>query len=306
MKQKSETKPNTRQWNGLLWLMVILIVLLLAVPVIEAQADWPSITPSKDGIPISYEIYGSGEPTLVFVHGWSCDTRYFREQIPYFSRDHRIILVDLAGHGHSGSGRARYTMKAFGEDVTAVVEAENLDKVILIGHSMGGNVIAEAALLIPDKVLGLIGIDTLENVDFKMTEEDRQNMLAPFKEDFIATTRRFAEDMILPETDPGLTEWIITDMSAAPPEMAISAMEEMLQDYVTGEAATIFQEISHPVVTVNSDLWPVNSEGNRKYMQSYEAIVLENTDHFLMMDQPGRFNPALKKAIKMIMKQASE
>lgn len=305
MKQKGESKPNIRQRTGLLCLKGILIALLVTLPVRGVQADWPSMVPSGDGTLISYEIYGSGDPTLVFVHGWSCDARYFREQIPYFSRDHRIILMDLAGHGHSGSHRARYTMKAFGEDVKAVVEAENLDKIILIGHSMGGNVIAEATLLLPDKVLGLIGIDTLENVEFRMSQEDRKNMLVPFKEDFIATTRKFTEDMILPGTDPELAEWIISDMSATQPEVAISAMEEMLQKYVTGEAATIFQEISLPIVTVNAGLWPVNFEGNRKYMHSYEAIVLESTDHFLMLDEPERCNPALEKAIGLIMKQTA-
>ena len=98
---------------------------------------------------------------LVFVHGWSCDSRYWRAQIPYFSQKYRIALVDLAGHGHSGFGRSNYTMGSFGEDVLAVVEALGAEKVILIGHSMGGIVIAEAARLMPEKVLGLIGVDTL-------------------------------------------------------------------------------------------------------------------------------------------------
>lgn len=282
-------------------LMFCVLLLFSVIQVREAGADWPGVVPSKDGTPISYEMYGKGEPTLVFVHGWSCDSRYFRMQIPRFSKEHRMVLVDLAGHGHSGMDRTRYTMKSFGEDVKAVVEATGSGKVILIGHSMGGNVIAEAARLMPDRVLGLIGIDTLENVEYRMTADEMENMLFPFREDFGKSARSFAGDMILPSTDPVLREWIVSDMAAAPPSVAISAIEEMLKLYVTGEAAGIFKEIPLPVVTVNANLWLLNTEGNRKYMHSYEAIVLDDTDHFLMMDQPERFNAALEKALGMIL-----
>src|SRR5512145_1561556 len=101
-------------------LIVCMVVLLLTIGMAKAQTEWPRVAFSKDGTPVSYEVYGSGEPTLVFVHGWSCDARYWREQVPYFSKTHRVVTLDLAGHGHSGSKRSKYTMQAFGEDVRAV------------------------------------------------------------------------------------------------------------------------------------------------------------------------------------------
>jgi len=109
--------------------------------------------------------------------------------------------------------------------------------------------------------------------------------------------------MILPGTEPLLREWIISDMSAAPPAVALSAIEEMMTQYITGEAAKIFEEIPIPVITVNASLWPVNYEGNRRHMRSYHAIVLEETDHFLMLNQAERVNKALGNAIDMIVKK---
>lgn len=135
-------------------LLSCFLLLLLTFQAGWAQAEWPYIVQSKDGSQISYEIYGQGEPTLVFVHGWSCDTRYWRAQLPYFSKNHRVVVLDLAGHGHSASTRSKYTMLAFGEDVRAVAEATGSYKIILIGHSMGGSVIAEAARLMPKCVIG--------------------------------------------------------------------------------------------------------------------------------------------------------
>jgi len=286
---------------GCLLLLVMTIGTASAAP-----ADWPHVALSGDGTPISYEVYGTGEPALVFVHGWSCDARYWREQVPFFSRTNRVVVLDLAGHGHSGMGRTKYTMVAFGEDVRAVVEATGSRRVILIGHSMGGSVIAEAARLMPGRVAGLIGVDTLENVEYPITREAMKKMLAPMEKDFRAGSRQFVGQMISPRTDQRLREWILADMSAAPPAVALSASNELLMQFVTGEAARAFDQVRVPVVSVNGDLWPVNYEANRRHMLSFDAIILKNADHFLMMNRPEEFNRALEKAIRMVLEKADK
>jgi len=73
-----------------------------------AQGAEPSsaTVPSSDKVPIAYESSGEGETTLVFVHGWSCDRTYWKAQQAEFSRDFRVVLVDLAGHGESGRAQS--------------------------------------------------------------------------------------------------------------------------------------------------------------------------------------------------------
>jgi pimeloyl-ACP methyl ester carboxylesterase len=272
----------------------------------SAKVAWPQVAPSKDGTQISYEIYGSGEPTLVFVHGWSCDARYWRAQLPYFAKNHRVVLIDLAGHGHSGSTRSKYTMKAFGEDVGAVLEAAGIRRAILIGHSMGGSVIAEAARLMPNRVIGLIGVDTLQNIEYPMTREEFDKLLAPLKKDFRSGARQFVGEMILPSTDSALREWILSDMSSAPPEVALSSTNEYMSQYISGEAAKIFEEVRVPVISVSADMWPTDYEANRKHMASFDAIIIEGADHFLMMNRADEFNNALEKAINMIARKKAK
>ena len=286
-------------------LLAFLLLAAMVSAAAGAQTEWPRVTFSRDGSPITYEVYGKGEPTLVFVHGWSCDSRYWRAQVSRFAARHRVVLLDLAGHGHSGSARSRYTMASFGEDVRAVVEATGSRTVILVGHSMGGSVIAEAARLLQGRVIGLIGVDTLENVEYPLTREELEGMTAALRKDFAAGCRQFVGEMFSSGTNRRIREWVLSDMSSAPPEVALSAMEEMMSQYVTGEVAKIFETISIPVVTVNADLWPVNVEANRRHMFSYDAIVLRNSDHFLMMNQPKRFNRALEKAVRMIREKSS-
>jgi pimeloyl-ACP methyl ester carboxylesterase len=194
-------------------------------------------------------------------------------------------------------------MKAFGEDVRAVVETSNSRSVILIGHSMGGAVIAEAARLMPDRVIGLIGVDTLGNIEYPLKAEKLEEMMAPIKKDFVSGSRAFVSEMIFPETDPALREWILGDMSSAPPAVALSAMHEYLSQYITREAAGIFDEVPVPVIDVNGQLEPIDYEANRRHMSSFDAIVIENADHFLMADRPDEFNRALEKAIGMILEK---
>ena len=296
---RQKCKPTNRH---VVFLTSCLVILFLIFGVIRAEAKWPRVVPSKDGIPISFEVYGAGEPTLVFVHGWSCDARYWRAQVPHFSKSHRVVTLDLAGHGHSGTKRLQYSMLAFGEDVQAVTEATGSNRVILLGHSMGGSVIAEAARLMPDRVIGLIGVDTLHNIEYPMTHEELSKMLAPLEKDFLNGTREFVEQMILPSMKPQLREWILADMSAAPSAVALSASKSMMTQYITGEAAKIFHEIRAPVVSVNCDMWPVDYEANRRNMSFFEAIILKGADHFLMLDRPKEFNQALEKAILTILK----
>ena len=275
-----------------------LVLLALALGEPHARAEWPHVAFSKDGTPISYESFGSGgDPALVFVHGWCCDARYWRAQVPFFSKKYRVVTLDLAGHGHSGMKRTTYTMDAFGEDVRAVTEATGADRVILIGHSMGGSVIAEAARLMPGRIIGLIGVDTLENVEYPLTSEEVKKMVTPLENDFRTGSRKFVEEMFYPQTDPRLREWILSDVSAAPPAVALSAMRGMMTRYITGEAAKIFEGIPIPVIAVNGDLWPIDYEANRRHMLSFDAVVLKKADHFLMMDRPEEFNRALEKAI---------
>jgi len=111
-------------------LLSCLVVLFLAFGELRAQAEWPHVVPSKDGTPISYEIYGVGEPSLVFVHGWSCDARYWRAQLPHFSKNHCVVVLDLAGHGHSGSTRSHFLMIDRKEEFNNALE-KAIDKILI-------------------------------------------------------------------------------------------------------------------------------------------------------------------------------
>lgn len=298
-KQIKISTPARRFWRACLGL---LLLLTSAAP---AAAAWPKVVLSRDNTPISYEVYGTGEPTLVFVHGWSCDARYWRMQVEQFARKYRVVTVDLAGHGHSGMTRSCYSTKAFAEDVRAVTEAVDSATVILIGHSMGGEIVAQAAKLMPERVLGLIGVDTLNDVEYPLSRGEAKAMLAPMVDDFRAGSRAFVASMLHADSDPAVRQWVLDDMSSAPPSVALGSMEAYLDLFVTKAVARIFDKIQVPVICVNGDLWPVNFEANRRHLRFFETITVPGGDHFLMLNQPNAFNQALEQAIFKILRKAA-
>ena len=285
-----------QQWH-LVWLVFLLAGCSPQVDEPQPAADWPHVVESADGTPISFEVVGSGEPALVFVHGWSCDGRYWREQVADFAPGHQVITLDLAGHGHSGLSRQDYTMAAFGEDVRAVVEAAGVEQAILIGHSMGGPVSLHAATKMPERVIGVVGVDTFQQLSMDIDEEQLEAFLAPMEADFRAAAAAFVDDMFLEETDARLREWVIDDMTAAPPAVAVDAMRSLISDYITGDFSRVLEAVEAPVVAINADFWPTDTEALRELSPGFEAIIVEGKDHFLHMAAPATFNAELEQVI---------
>jgi pimeloyl-ACP methyl ester carboxylesterase len=259
----------------------------------------PRTVMSPDGVHIQYRIYGTGEPAVVLVHGWSSDSSYWNAQLDELKTRYTVLTVDLAGHGASGRNRTDWSIAAYGEDVAAAARELVARRVVLVGHSMGGPVVLEAAARLQERVIGIIGVDTFKRVDQPpppATTVERR--MAAFRQDFIGTTREFVTGTFFtPGADPQFVRKIADDMSLAPPEVAIAsiaAVNSMRFDEVLAR-------ISVPIVAINSDLPPGTDESRiRKTVPGFRAVVIENTGHFLMMEDPGRFNPILLREIESL------
>jgi pimeloyl-ACP methyl ester carboxylesterase len=249
---------------------------------------------APDGVEVRYEGAGRGEPALVFVHGWSCDRSYWRAQFDHFATSHRVVALDLGGHGESGLGRKDWTMAAFAGDVRAVVEALGLGKVVLVGHSMGGPVTLEAARLMPERVVALVSVDFFNDVDRRIGAKEREGFLAPMRADFRKATEAFVrQEMFAPHSNPQLADRIARDMAAAPPAVAVSAMEHLLRyDQGAGLAAA-----KVPVRLINADKWPTDLEAARRHKPDVGLAVMPAVGHFLMVEAPDEFNRLLARAV---------
>jgi pimeloyl-ACP methyl ester carboxylesterase len=274
------------------------IVLVHRSAVAQEAGEQTAYATSRDGVRIAYEVYGEGKPALVFVHGWSCDRSYWSGQLEPFSRRYKVVAVDLAGHGESGLGRKAWTMASFGDDVVAVVTKLGLTRVILIGHSMGGDVIAEAALRLPGRVAGLVWVDTYKRLGSGRSPEEVEAMSAPIRADFVPATREFVRGMFGPAADSALVERVAADMSSAPPTVGLAALVAALS--YSREMPRTLQRLRLPVVAINPDTPPTDTPSMRRY--GVEVIRMSGVGHFLMMEDPGRFNGLLGTAIGKIVR----
>ena len=250
---------------------------------------------SPDGIRIAFEADGSGAPGLVFVHGWSCDRTYWANQMRAFAPRHRVVSVDLAGHGASGSGRASWSMPAFGGDVAAVVAQLRLDDVVLIGHSMGGDVIVEAALRVDGRVRGLVWVDTYSDLSETAEAEAEQEdpFIARLRADFAPEVDRFVRGMFPEDADPALVDWVATDMASAPADVAIDAVRQATQN--VGPALAGLRRLQLPVVAIN----PSNSRTDVPSMlrAGVRPVFLGRVGHFPMLEAPEQFDALLAEVV---------
>jgi pimeloyl-ACP methyl ester carboxylesterase len=258
-----------------------------------------STATSFDGVPIAYETRGAGEVALVFVHGWSCDRSYWNAQVALFSESFRVVTLDLAGHGESGVDREAWTIASFGTDVAAVVEQLELDRMILVGHSMGGDVVVSAARLLGDRVVGLVWVDDYRQLGTVRTPEQVAMFMAPFRTNFGDNTYEFVRRaLFLPTSDSALVERVARDMAVAPPHIAVPSLESLLLNdrVVMGELA----KLDLPVVSFNRA--SSNPDVESLERNGVEATLVPEVGHFIMMEDPDAFNALLLDAVQRMLR----
>lgn len=129
----------------------------------QARANVPHAEYSNfaviDGVRIHYQEKGSGAP-LVLIHGFSSSTYSWKDVFDPLSKNFRVIAVDLKGFGFSAKPDGDYTRRAQAVLVTHLLDYLKIDKAWLAGNSMGGEVALNVALQSPQRVAGLVLIDS--------------------------------------------------------------------------------------------------------------------------------------------------
>lgn len=248
---------------------------------------------------IAFQTYGEGDLTLVFVHGWSCDSSYWSKQIDFFSKNYHVVTIDLGGHGESNVMRTDYTIESFGDDVLSVLDQLDSENIILVGHSMGGPVAVDAASKLGDRVKAVIGVDTLKNVGAEpMSLDAARNAWVPFKDDFKNSIASFVRNSFFIETSsPLLVKRVSSDMASADPEIALSSGAGLLS-YNTPRAVRKIANI--PLTLINAPEDPTKIEALDQVHGNHNVIIIPETGHFVMMEKPDEFNATLHAEIERL------
>jgi pimeloyl-ACP methyl ester carboxylesterase len=225
---------------------------------------------APDGVRIVYSAAGAGDPALVFVHGGLAngfgqalledavfihgglaDRTFWDAQLKAFADHHRVLALDLAGHGESGTSRKKWGIPEFGADVRAVIDAEKVKRAIIFGNSLGGPVAIEAALLLPGRALGVVGVDTFQDLRYTISEDEAKQRAALFRRDFSRGVREMVNALFHPDADAALVADAERRMLRSSPEAAY-AMFLSLAGYDTGAPA---RRLTVPLRAINGDLF---------------------------------------------------
>ncbi len=273
---------------------LILITALAALILMAAAQGEERMTTSierktclaPDGVTIVYSAAGAGDTALVFIHGGLADRSFFADQLRAFAGRYRVIALDLPGHGESGANRTKWGIPEFGADVKAVVDAEKLKQVILFGNSLGGPAAIEAALLLGRRVIGVVGIDTFQSLDYLITAEEARQRAEAFRNDYSGSVKQMVRALFHPDADPALQADVERRMSRTPPETAYS-MFMSLAGYDQAEPA---RRLTVPLRAINGDLYPTDIQAVRKVKADFDAVVMKHMGHYPMLERPDEFN----------------
>ena len=254
---------------------------------------------APDGVTIVYSAAGAGEPALVFIHGGLADRTFWDGQLKALAGRHRVVALDLAGHGESGTNRTKWGLPEFGADVKAVVEAEHLKRVILLGNSLGGPAAIEAALLLPGRVLGVVGIDTFQSLDYSITAEEARARAEAFRKDFAGSVKAMTKQLFQPDADPGIMADAERRMAKTPPETAY-AMFLSLAGYVPAESA---RKLTVPLRAINGDLYNTDLAAVRRVVPDFDAVIMKHMGHYPMLERPEEFNRHVAAVVEGLVKK---
>ena len=278
--------------------MFLGIVLFLSLVVPFAQSDRSAtVVAASDGVSIHYSVQGKGDLSLVFIHCWSCDRNLWENQVPEFAKKYRVVTIDLPGHGQSGQARKNWSIESFGDDVKTVVTKLDLKRVVLIGSSMGAPIALEATRRMPERVVAIVPVDSLLNVDEKVPAEQLDAVMKQMQADYKGTTAALMNQFFFsPHTPAAVKERVLREATSRPPELALAILKAIFAH----DAIPALRETKVPIYAINGDHNPTNLEANRKYAPQFDAAIIKDAGHYPMLENPARFNQLLTEILSKL------
>ena len=280
---------------------------ILVIPMIAYSCSEPSnkedSSQKNDYIAIEYDQCGNGDTTLLFVHGWCINKDYWVDQSAYFCDRYKVVTLDLPGFGKSGKNRTNWTFEQYADDINGFIREKQLKNVILIGHSMSGDILLLTDTKYPESIIGIVGIDNLKAPGTRNTEaqtKEIEGFFAMMDSSFTGTVEMYTKQYLFPPSaDTSIVNRVINDFKANDSMIAIKVLRSLVD--ISQKEREMMQQLSHKLYLVNSDAGPTQIDSLKKYCKaSAELFYITGTGHYPMIEKPAEFNIALEKVIRMI------
>jgi pimeloyl-ACP methyl ester carboxylesterase len=241
-----------------------------------------------DGMRVHYQNYGEGKDAVIFIHGWSCNLNFWKVNIPAFTKQSRVIAIDLPGHGESDKPQITYSMDLFARAIDAVLTDAKVERATLIGHSMGVPVIRQFYRKYPNKTRALVVVDGWLRAPGATPEQTKQFMEPLRGPNYREQVERMIISMAQGVKDEKTLEEIKAAMMSAPQHVIVGALDAMADDAIWKQ-----DRITAPTLAVMArrPQWDADYEKFvRELVPGIDYQMWEGVSHFVMIDEPQKFN----------------
>lgn len=239
---------------------------------------------------------GKGGLPVVFVHGLGGDHEVWRAQLDHLRRTRRAVALDLRGHGRSSPSPdpLAYAPQDLAEDVHAAMGALGIPRAVLVGHSLGGAVIAAFAERYPEEAAGLFFVDSIGAMN-RLPRGPLESWLEGFGEESYDTFwPSWLSEMLAP-APPEVREQVMARF-AATPRPVVEASIVAASHFDPAAALQAYEGPRMAVVTPQNTL----PHSLQNVVPGLNAKVVEGVSHWLMMDRPEDFDALLDTFLETV------
>jgi pimeloyl-ACP methyl ester carboxylesterase len=236
---------------------------------------------------------GAGETTLLLVHGWGADSHEWVHHIPDLARRHRVIAVDMRGHGYSSAPPSGNVPRQMAEDLRRLCDRLGVTSCVPVGHSMGAQVVSHLAVEHPELVQAVVVVDPGYGFPDEIAAAFPGLTKALKEGDTAAEAVRIDRWCYTPASPAWLREWHRRRLLATPPHVLIESYEALLSapDALghRANAEPYLARRSCPVLAFWFD--PAQAAWERALFTDPRSrtVVWEGSGHRLHEERPAEF-----------------
>ena len=242
---------------------------------------------------LAYSDIGAGDPALVLIHGWCCNRDHFRLQADHLKQQHRVLSVDLPGHGGSAAPADGYSIPVLATEIAALIRELALDRPVVVGHSLGGLIALELAATHPEAVRAIVMVDPAPLAKPEPLRAALSGLIKSLEAGDEGPRRGFIERMFLPTSDPGLRARVIEEMCSVPAPVAAAVMRATLEYDGVAAAARVGVPALH-VATASPRNAPQQMS---EWIPGLVTGVVVGTGHFAMLEAPAQVNDMIARFV---------
>jgi pimeloyl-ACP methyl ester carboxylesterase len=243
---------------------------------------------AAQAIHIAHDDVGSGHPAVVLLHGLFEDRTYYAAQVQHLRATHRVINIDLRGHGQSDVPEDGYTIDALADDVIEVCEGAGVSSAVFCGHSFA--VALRVAVRRPDLAAGVVLLDGV----VLMPDAERERMMG-FTQVLETDGWRQALLGFFGGVAAGAVERVRSDIAVVPRVYAAP----LLREIASSDNADELIAARCPLLYVHSGM-PMDLERLRALRPDAMVESIPHAGHYLMLTAPEAVNAALDRFLATI------